>query len=151
GEHTHWSSLHGNLQNTQVVSVALDDGHVSGPSDDVILAGTQDNGSVQHTATGGWIQREDGDGHVVLVDESTPLTTRYFTFFGGPNPISIARDDFDGTITYLKPTVVNTPGTLLDEKFDTSLVQQQLHVNPMPFELNAADLHREPMIGNRPA
>ncbi len=70
---TIWRSAIGNLSNTEVYSVALDNQNNTLPADDIILAGLQDNGINQRSAAGQWTQIFGSDGFIVQAfDAETP-------------------------------------------------------------------------------
>ncbi len=70
---TVWQSAIGNLRNSEVISVALDDQNNDFTADDVILAGIFDNGIDQRSATGQWTEIFGGDGLIVQAfDAGTP-------------------------------------------------------------------------------
>ncbi len=62
-----WTSLNAALSFTQFQSIAL---HPSDPN--ILIGGTQDNGTNKHTGAIGWDSIDDGDGGFSLIDQSNP-------------------------------------------------------------------------------
>jgi hypothetical protein len=72
-----WFSINGNLQVTEIHSVAYDSNF------DIIVAGTQDTGTPEQSSPGSttWNTLAQADGGKVAVDDSVPGTSvRYFSF-----------------------------------------------------------------------
>jgi hypothetical protein len=72
-----WFSINGNLQVTEIHSVAYDSNF------DIIIAGTQDTGTPEQSSPGSttWNTLAQADGGKVAVDDSVPgASVRYFSF-----------------------------------------------------------------------
>lgn len=80
-----WTSLNPALNITQFQSIAL---HPSDPN--ILIGGTQDNGTLRHTGAIGWDQIRGGDGGFTLIDQSQP-NTMYHTFYNDAQYISPSR------------------------------------------------------------
>ena len=81
-----WTALNDTLNITQFYSIAL---HPSDPN--VLIGGTQDNGTNRYSGSVDWSQMRGGDGGATLIDQSAPEVF-YHTFFnfnnfGGLSPI----------------------------------------------------------------
>ena len=110
GDATFWESVIGNLSNTEVVSVALDNRNNFNPADDVILAGAMDNGSSERSAAGQWASTLSGDG-MITQSVDTATSVHYFTsqFFQ-----SFSRRVSAGPVTAVPRAIVGAPaGTKL--------------------------------------
>ena len=77
-----WTSLNPNLHLTQFQSIAL---HPTDPN--ILIGGTQDNGTLRHTGAMEWNQIAGGDGGFALIDQSNP-SVMYQTFFNSTGYIS---------------------------------------------------------------
>lgn len=62
-----WTSLNAALSFTQFQSVAL---HPTDPN--ILIGGTQDNGTNKHSGATGWDSIDDGDGGFSLIDQANP-------------------------------------------------------------------------------
>ena len=78
---------------------------ISGIPGGTLLGGTQDNGSLQHTSTGGWYELETGDGGYTALDTTHSCN-------GSPCEFT----------TYVNATVFRDPGGLCLFKTTSSLV-----------------------------
>ena len=74
-----WTTLNLSLSITQFQSIAL---HPTDPN--VILGGTQDNGTDRYDGNPAWFQSRAGDGGFALIDQSNPQVM-YHTFFNQSN------------------------------------------------------------------
>lgn len=74
-----WRQLNDTLSLTQFVSMAL---HPTDPN--LVIGGTQDNGTNRYRGEIGWDHIADGDGGAVIIDQSNPFTM-YHTFFNVNN------------------------------------------------------------------
>lgn len=70
-----WNNLNTNLNITQFQSVAV---HPYDPN--LVIGGTQDNGTNLHYGAPAWTHIDDGDGGAVLIDQSNPSVI-YHTFY----------------------------------------------------------------------
>ncbi len=70
-----WNNLNTNLSITQFQSVAV---HPFDPN--LVIGGTQDNGTNLHSGAPAWSHIDDGDGGAVLIDQSNPSVI-YHTFY----------------------------------------------------------------------
>lgn len=74
-----WSNLNDTLNITQFQSIALH------PTDsNIVIGGTQDNGTNRFDGDTRWTHIRDGDGGSTLIDQSNPMTM-YHTFFNQSN------------------------------------------------------------------
>ncbi|MGE0132173.1 MAG: hypothetical protein AB7U82_29175 [Blastocatellales bacterium] len=74
-----WTSLNQTLNITQFYTIALH------PTDqNILLGGTQDNGTNRYNGGANWFQSRGGDGGAVLIDQSNPQVM-YHTFFNRNN------------------------------------------------------------------
>ncbi|HWQ32313.1 MAG TPA: hypothetical protein VNQ79_05475 [Blastocatellia bacterium] len=74
-----WTSLNRSLNLTQFQSVAL---HPTDPN--LLIGGTQDNGTNRYNGQPEWFQARGGDGGFALIDQSNPQVI-YHTFFNQNN------------------------------------------------------------------
>src|SRR5262245_18269259 len=79
GPGTKWQSAIGNLRDTEIYSVALNNRSNTNTADDDILIGTQDNGSVKLTPDGQWTTVQGGDGTEVQVFDGGFAAFEYTT------------------------------------------------------------------------
>ncbi|MBI1765774.1 MAG: hypothetical protein HYR56_30585, partial [Acidobacteria bacterium] len=70
-----WNNLNTNLSITQFQSVAV---HPYDPN--LVIGGTQDNGTNLYAGAPAWTHIDDGDGGAVLIDQSDP-SVLYHTFY----------------------------------------------------------------------
>ena len=120
-----WFSINGTLQVTEIHDIAYD------TLSDVMVGGTQDNGTVEQPSAGSfeWVNVLGGDGGDVAVDAtSTPgMSIRYRS---GQFLQSFVRDFYDASgafVTREFPALEVLDGTASGFRFVT------------PFELNAVD------------
>lgn len=74
-----WTSLNQTLNITQFYTLALH------PADqNILLGGTQDNGTNRYGGNANWFHARGGDGGAVLIDQSNPMVM-YHTFFNQNN------------------------------------------------------------------
>ncbi|MGH9839997.1 MAG: hypothetical protein ACREEM_14530, partial [Blastocatellia bacterium] len=73
-----WNQLNNTLSLTQFISLAL---HPTDPN--IIIGGTQDNGTNRFRGSPGWDHADDGDGGYALIDQSNPQVA-YHTYFNQP-------------------------------------------------------------------
>lgn len=96
-----WTSLNQALSLTQFYTLALH------PTDaNILLGGTQDNGTNRYTGSLNWVQARGGDGGAALIDQSNPLVM-YHTFQNFNNKsASLVRMgpeiSFDGGATWTR-------------------------------------------------
>jgi hypothetical protein len=81
-----WSDCNDGLGITQVISLAQHPWR-----SDIMLAGTQDNGTLRHQGAAGWLHVDNGDGGAVMFDPQTPNIV-YNVFLGH----RLARSDDGG-------------------------------------------------------
>jgi uncharacterized protein (TIGR03437 family) len=74
-----WANLNQSLSLTQFQAIAL---HPSDPN--ILIGGTQDNGTNRYNGTPNWFHARDGDGGFTLIDQSNPQVM-YHTFFNQNN------------------------------------------------------------------
>ncbi|MEP7270115.1 MAG: hypothetical protein ABI882_01355 [Acidobacteriota bacterium] len=74
-----WLNLNDSLNITQFQSIAL---HPTNPN--IVIGGTQDNGTNRYDGNISWAHIRDGDGGYTLIDQTTPQTM-YHTFFNQNN------------------------------------------------------------------
>jgi len=96
-----WTSLNQTLNITQFQSIAL---HPTDPN--VLIGGTQDNGTNRYNGTQNWFHSANGDGGFTLVDQSNPQVM-YHTFFnqnneGGRGAVIGPEISFNGGNTWLR-------------------------------------------------
>ncbi|HEX4945161.1 MAG TPA: hypothetical protein VFZ34_00685 [Blastocatellia bacterium] len=72
-----WTTLNPGLNLTQFQSVAM---HPTDPN--ILIGGTQDNGTNKHSGATGWDNLDDGDGGFTLIDQSNP-NVMYHTYYNG--------------------------------------------------------------------
>ncbi len=70
-----WTSLNPALNLTQFQSIAL---HPTDPN--ILIGGTQDNGTNKHSGATGWDNIDDGDGGFSLIDQSNPSVMYHTTY-----------------------------------------------------------------------
>ncbi|MDB5329775.1 MAG: exo-alpha-sialidase [Phycisphaerales bacterium] len=103
-----WTSIDGNLENTEFYQATLDDRNTATTADDLIQGAAQDNSASERDASGNWNTQVGGDGTVVLAD---PISdTRYFSvqnFFMG---VAVGG----GGVSRPAGTVANTGGKVLN-------------------------------------
>jgi photosystem II stability/assembly factor-like uncharacterized protein len=87
-----WASLNQSLNITQFQSIALHPANVN-----LLIGGTQDNGTNRFNGNPNWFHSDDGDGGFALIDQSNPLVM-YHTFFNqrGNGAIMGAAISFNG-------------------------------------------------------
>jgi hypothetical protein len=140
-----WASLNGNLQITEIHSVAYD-----GLSN-MIFGGTQDNGSVEQTTVGGttWNAFSGADGGVVGVDDLTRSTQS--TRYSGSQYLGLYRRNMNesGVMTsYASPQLTVTGGgDALDPQFYTPVVLNQIDPRRILFA-GYNDLYESPDRGD---
>ena len=104
-----WSSINGNLQNTELYQAVLDNRNTASTADDLIGGAAQDNSASERNTGGTWNTQVGGDGTVVLAD---PISdTRYFSvqnYFMG-------RIIGGGGISRPAGTVAGTGGKILNQ------------------------------------
>jgi len=130
-----WESLNGNLQITELHSIAWD------RLSNMIIGGAQDNGTSEQTTAGGteWSSVDGGDGGDVSVDDTTSasVSTRYNS---SQNLGSFRRRHLDSNGTVVGFTfpqkVVTGGGASLIPQFTT------------PVELNRVDARRMLIAGD---
>lgn len=85
-----WVSLNnGDFTATQFQSLAT---HPSDP--ELLIGGTQDNGTILRRADGSWFRADFGDGGHALIDQNAPDATNvvmYHTYFNQTNAMGFAR------------------------------------------------------------
>ncbi|MBL8206086.1 MAG: hypothetical protein JNM09_17755 [Blastocatellia bacterium] len=77
-----WTSLNAALHLTQFQSIAL---HPTDPN--ILIGGTQDNGTNKHSGTIGWENIDDGDGGFALIDQANP-SVMYHTVYNETGQIT---------------------------------------------------------------
>ena len=80
-----WNTLNQTLSLTQFQGLAL---HPTDPN--LVIGGTQDNGTNIYTGTTSWTQSIGGDGGITVIDQSNPQVM-YHTFFNQNNATSSAQ------------------------------------------------------------
>jgi photosystem II stability/assembly factor-like uncharacterized protein len=82
---TTWSN-----ENTSGLGITQFQSISTHPTDaNLLIGGTQDNGTEEHTTAPAWMQSDGGDGGFALIDQSSTSTTTdtmYHTFFNASNP-----------------------------------------------------------------
>ncbi len=96
-----WTSLNQSLNITQFYAIAL---HPNDPN--LLLGGTQDNGTNRYNGDLNWFHSRDGDGGAALIDQSNPQVM-YHTFInrnnaGGASPVIGPEISFDGGNTWAR-------------------------------------------------
>ena len=102
-----WTSLNAALNITQFQAVAL---HPTDPN--ILIGGTQDNGTNKFAGVTNWDQIDDGDGGFALIDQSNPQVM-YHTYYNATGTISPVRSTNGGN-TWQNigcSTCSSTPGT----------------------------------------
>jgi photosystem II stability/assembly factor-like uncharacterized protein len=89
-----WQSLNTNLQITQFTGIALDPGNPN-----LVLGGSQDNGTEKFTGSAQWTLVQIGDGGFVQIDPTNP-NTMYHTFYRAPGSTSFIERSDDGGVTW---------------------------------------------------
>jgi uncharacterized protein (TIGR03437 family) len=94
-----WTSLNQTLNITQFYTIAL---HPADPN--LLLGGTQDNGTDRYDGGLNWFHSRGGDGGAVLIDQSNPQVM-YHTFInrnnaGGASPVIGPEISFNGGNTW---------------------------------------------------
>jgi hypothetical protein len=104
-----WTDLNGNLSTTQFVGIALD------PSTpDVAFGGSQDNGTSRFSNSLAWTLIEGGDGGMVRVDPSAPLTVYHIAPVGSFGTADwFRRSDDSGFNWNSKTTGLTNSGSAL--------------------------------------
>ena len=135
GTATVWTSVLGDLRNSELLAVALDNRNNTNPADDVILAGVMDNGSVERSATGQWAEAKRGDGLIVQADDANTPSVHYFTsqFFGFAN--RVGTDPVTFPSAEVLKTNRNGSRIRLNQQFDSFAFKA-------PYQLNATDPSR---------
>jgi hypothetical protein len=116
-----WASMNGNLQVTELHSIAYDHNY------HVIIGGAQDTGTPQQRARSDvrWesISERDGDGGIVAVDTGTPdVSSRYSSSYELSNIRRQVFNRVNGTMTNEIPALVVTKGNpKLDYQFYTPI------------------------------
>jgi hypothetical protein len=89
-----WTALNTNIAITQFQGVALD------PTSDVVLGGTQDNGTNLRNKSlaspPAWFHADFGDGGMAVIDQSTPARMFHTYFNQSRNFMGPARSDVGG-------------------------------------------------------
>jgi uncharacterized protein (TIGR03437 family) len=94
-----WTSLNQSLNITQFYTIAL---HPTDPN--ILLGGTQDNGTDRYNGNPNWFHSRGGDGGAVLIDQSNPQVM-YHTFInrnnaGGASAVIGPEISFNGGNTW---------------------------------------------------
>jgi uncharacterized protein (TIGR03437 family) len=94
-----WTSLNQALNLTQFYTIAL---HPTDPN--ILLGGTQDNGTDRYDGNLNWFHSRGGDGGAVLIDQANPQVM-YHTFINrnnanGASPVIGPEISFDGGNTW---------------------------------------------------
>jgi uncharacterized protein (TIGR03437 family) len=94
-----WTNLNATLNITQFQSVAV---HPYDPN--LVIGGTQDNGTNLFYGNPAWAHVDDGDGGAALIDQSNPQTM-YHTYFNvqnfGDGAVIGPAVSFDGGVSWL--------------------------------------------------
>ncbi|MEX2309161.1 MAG: hypothetical protein WD738_16295 [Pirellulales bacterium] len=114
---TTWQSALGNLRNSEVISVALDNRNNTNPADDILLAGLFDNGSSERSATGQWATVLGGDGMITQAFDAG-TSVHYFTT---QQLLSFAKRVGDGDVVPLQRRIDEASGPILNKEFDDGL------------------------------
>ena len=96
-----WTSLNQSLNITQFYAIAL---HPTDPN--ILLGGTQDNGTNRYDGALNWFHSNGGDGGAALIDQSNPQVM-YHTFLtinnaGGAVPRMVVNVSFNGGNTWAR-------------------------------------------------
>ncbi|MGH9841149.1 MAG: hypothetical protein ACREEM_20540 [Blastocatellia bacterium] len=96
-----WTSLNQSLNITQFYTIAL---HPTDPN--ILLGGTQDNGTDRYDGNPNWFHARGGDGGAVLIDQSNPQVM-YHTFINrnnanGATPVIGPEISFNGGNTWAR-------------------------------------------------
>jgi hypothetical protein len=103
-----WTSRNGNLQTTELYSVAINNKGTSNSTSSVLLGASQDNGA-EHAVGGAWAEvSQGGDGTLVETDN-----TNKYEYYGTSNLTQFYRRNPNGTLVAL-PATINGSGLSLD-------------------------------------
>lgn len=137
-----WFSMHGNLQNTEIHSIAYDS------ISNALIAGTQDVGTpVQRTNSTAWDELTQGDGGIVQVDSvslaAQNRSVRYSAFFRLVQFRKTIYDASNQVVSVQNPalTVIGT-GTPV-QQFDSALPFYT------PIVINSVNPARTLVLSNR--
>jgi hypothetical protein len=141
-----WSSVNGNLQNTEFYQVALDTLNNGNPADDVVLGAAQDNSAEERDAGGTWQQKVGGDGTLVLAD-----STNNIHYLAVQN-FDLGRDA-GGVGTTPAARIIGGAGTLTINPFRTGKPFFDTLIETLPFvpaaALNGSNPKRMLVGGNQ--
>ncbi len=111
-----WTNLNQSLNITQFYAIAL---HPSDPN--ILLGGTQDNGTDRYEGNLTWVHSAGGDGGSALIDQSNPRVM-YHTFFN--------QNNVNGQIPRLGPSISFDGGNTWDRRGCFSCTAQPGGFNP---------------------